>query len=48
MENTEIIGPHLHGPCVTYSVYEGIGRQNLARFYKGLLWTLSRKTLRVS
>jgi hypothetical protein len=22
MEYTEIIGPHLHGPCVTYSVYE--------------------------
>lgn len=25
MEYTEIIGPHLHGPCVTYSVYEGVG-----------------------
>lgn len=30
MEYTEIIGPHLHGPCVTYSVYEGIGRLHIA------------------
>lgn len=30
MEYTEIIGPHLHGPCITYSVYEGIGRLHIA------------------